>query len=65
MLINKKNKFLKIFNKRNVLVTGSIGFKGSWLCFWLKELNANVVGVALKPKKNDIIFKTLKIKKKN
>ena len=64
MLTDKKNKFLKTFNKRKVLVTGSTGFKGSWLCFWLKELNANVVGVALKPEKNDIIFKALKIKNK-
>ena len=64
MLIDKKNNFLKTFIKRKVLVTGSTGFKGSWLCFWLKELNANVVGIGLKPEKNEIIFKALNIKKK-
>lgn len=62
--MNKKNNFLKSFNNRKVLVTGSTGFKGSWLCFWLHKLNAKVVGIGLKPEKNEIIFKSLKIKNK-
>ena len=62
--MNKKNNFLKSFNNRKVLVTGSTGFKGSWLCFWLHKLNARVVGIGLKPEKNEIIFKSLKIKNK-
>jgi CDP-glucose 4,6-dehydratase len=36
------------FGKR-VLVTGHTGFKGSWLCLWLKELGAEVVGISLAP----------------
>ncbi len=29
-----------------VLVTGNTGFKGSWLCLWLQQLGAEVVGLA-------------------
>ncbi|MDC0229395.1 CDP-glucose 4,6-dehydratase [Deltaproteobacteria bacterium] len=35
------------FNDQTVLVTGHTGFKGSWLTLWLKQLNANVVGVSI------------------
>ena len=55
---------LKIYKKLKILVTGSTGFKGSWLCFWLNLLGAKVVGVALKPEKGSVIFKKLKIEKK-
>ena len=41
--------FENIFKNKTVLVTGHTGFKGSWLCIWLKELGANVVGYALEP----------------
>ena len=37
------------FYKKKVLVTGHTGFKGSWLCIWLKLLGAEVCGVALDP----------------
>ena len=32
-----------------VLVTGHTGFKGSWLCLWLRALGAQVNGLALAP----------------
>ena len=32
------------FKGKKVLVTGHTGFKGSWLCIWLHELGAEVVG---------------------
>ncbi len=41
--------FNNVFKNKSVLVTGHTGFKGSWLCVWLKELGANVVGYALEP----------------
>lgn len=41
--------FAGIYAGKRVLVTGHTGFKGSWLCVWLKELGANVVGYALEP----------------
>ncbi len=31
---------------RRVLVTGHTGFKGSWLCLWLRELGARVFGLS-------------------
>ena len=58
---------LKKFNSYKnlkVLVTGSTGFKGAWLCFWLKLLGAKVIGIGLKPEKSSIIFKKLKLEKK-
>ena len=41
-----KNSFSGIYKNKTVLVTGNNGFKGSWLCLWLKELGANVIGFA-------------------
>ena len=40
---------------KRVLVTGSTGFKGSWLTTWLLNLGANVWGYALPPEKNGSI----------
>lgn len=37
------------FNSKTVLVTGHTGFKGAWLVAWLKQLGANVIGIALDP----------------
>jgi CDP-glucose 4,6-dehydratase len=37
------------FAGKRVLVTGHTGFKGSWLTSWLRELGAEVTGVALAP----------------
>lgn len=41
---------------RRVLVTGSTGFKGSWLCVWLRELGAEVTGLALAPEAEPSLF---------
>ena len=62
--MKKNNNFLKSFKNLKVLVTGSTGFKGSWLCFWLYHLNAKIIGVGLKEEKDEIIYKSLNIKKK-
>jgi CDP-glucose 4,6-dehydratase len=32
--------------RRRVLVTGHTGFKGAWLCLWLRSLGADVTGLA-------------------
>ena len=50
---------LSIYKNLKVLVTGSTGFKGSWLCYWLNEIGAKVVGVSLRPEKNSILYKSL------
>jgi CDP-glucose 4,6-dehydratase len=38
-----------IYRGKRVLVTGHTGFKGSWLCIWLRLLGARVTGFALPP----------------
>ena len=50
-----------IFHGKKVIVTGSTGFKGSWLCLWLKKMGAKVIGIGLNPEKGSIIFKSLKL----
>ena len=58
------NKILSVYKNKKIIITGSTGFKGSWLCFWLYLLNANVVGISLRPEKDSILYKKLKIDKK-
>ncbi len=58
-----KDNYLSVFKRKTVLITGSTGFKGSWLSYWLHKLGAKVIGVGLKPEKNFILFKALKLKK--
>jgi CDP-glucose 4,6-dehydratase len=50
---------LEIFHGRRVLVTGDTGFKGSWLCLWLHQLGANVLGYALPPERENDHFNLL------
>jgi CDP-glucose 4,6-dehydratase len=54
---------LSSFSGKRVLVTGDTGFKGSWLCFWLRELQADVVGYALPPKTDEDLFNLLGLEK--
>ena len=42
-------QFGNIYHNRSVLITGYTGFKGSWLALWLREMGANVSGIALAP----------------
>ncbi|RIV22296.1 CDP-glucose 4,6-dehydratase [Fibrisoma montanum] len=39
--------FQSAYKGKTVLVTGHTGFKGSWLAYWLHQLQANVVGYSL------------------
>ena len=57
-------KYLSKYKGIKVLVTGSTGFKGAWLSYWLHILGAKVIGVGLKPEKGSIIFKSLNLKRK-
>ena len=34
------------FYKKNVIITGHTGFKGSWLTVWLKTYEANIFGIS-------------------
>jgi len=42
-----KNLFGGVYKNKIVLVTGHMGFKGSWLVFWLNQMGAKVVGYSL------------------
>lgn len=46
---------------RRVLVTGSTGFKGSWLCRMLARLGAEVTGYSLEPPTNPSLFEIAEI----
>lgn len=46
---------------RRVLVTGSTGFKGSWLCAWLADLGAELTGLALPPREDAPLFGQLRL----
>ena len=37
----------EFYKNKRVLITGHTGFKGSWLTFWLHEMDAEVCGYAL------------------
>jgi CDP-glucose 4,6-dehydratase len=41
---------------KKVLITGHTGFKGSWLCLWLQNLGADVIGYSLQPPTQPNLF---------
>lgn len=53
--------FKSIYKNKKVLVTGHTGFKGSWLCLWLKQLGAEVIGYSLNPDTNPNLFELLNL----
>jgi len=53
----------KFWKNKKVFVTGHTGFKGSWLCIFLKYLGAEVTGYSLKPIANPNLFKLANISK--
>ena len=38
---------MSFWKGKRVLITGNTGFKGTWLCLWLKKLGANISGMSL------------------
>lgn len=52
---------LEMLRGRRILVTGSTGFKGSWLCAWLANLRADVSGFALEPEPDAPLFGLLRL----
>jgi CDP-glucose 4,6-dehydratase len=47
--MNRTGMFGDFYTGKRVLVTGHTGFKGSWLTIWLRELRAEVTGIAKDP----------------
>ncbi len=55
--------FHRIFKNKKVLITGHTGFKGSWLTFWLLQLNANICGISKDIPTKPSLFNSLNLKK--
>ena len=55
-------EFKKFWNKKKVFITGHTGFKGSWLCIFLKHLGADITGYALPPSTKPSLYKLANIK---
>ncbi|MCD8212699.1 MAG: CDP-glucose 4,6-dehydratase [Campylobacter sp.] len=53
--------FNQVYRNKNILITGNTGFKGSWLAFWLTEMNANVTGYSNKIPTDPSHFKLLNL----
>ncbi|MCX7044220.1 MAG: CDP-glucose 4,6-dehydratase [Candidatus Sumerlaeota bacterium] len=61
--MGKKQDFLpSVFKGRRCLVTGHTGFKGAWLCLWLKQLGAQVSGYALDPPSRPSLASLLRLR---
>jgi CDP-glucose 4,6-dehydratase len=58
------NKNLSFFKGKRIFITGHTGFKGSWLCFILDSLGAELFGYSLSPNPHQRLFKHLKIENK-
>ncbi len=55
--------FNQLYKGRRVLVTGHTGFKGGWLCTWLKRLGAEVCGYSLPAPTEPALFKAAQVAK--
>jgi CDP-glucose 4,6-dehydratase len=51
--------FANAFRDKSVWLSGSTGFKGGWLAWWLHSLGARVTGFALEPDQPEGIFRAL------
>ena len=49
------------WKNRRVAITGHTGFKGSWLSFWLLEIQAAVYGFSQAPETRPALFEQLKL----
>lgn len=58
LVVNKE-----FWKNKKVLITGHTGFKGSWLCLWLQNLEANVIGYSLPQPTNPGLFQDAKVAK--
>jgi len=53
------NRFQNFYQNKTVLVTGHTGFKGAWLCLWLNQLGAKVIGVSNEIPTNPSLFEAI------
>ena len=57
----KSNNKTNFWQNKKVFVTGHTGFKGGWLCIFLKLLGAKITGYSLKPKSEPNLFNLAKV----
>lgn len=50
----------KFWKKKKILITGYTGFKGRWLSVFLELFGAEVYGISLKPKNDNIYYSLIK-----
>lgn len=58
-----RDPFGGFYRGKRVLVTGDTGFKGSWLCLWLRQLGADVSGIGLEPDTDPSLFTLLELER--
>jgi len=54
--------FHDIYKDKKVFISGHTGFKGSWLCFWLLNLGAEVIGFSIDTPSKPSNFEILGLK---
>jgi len=59
-MIDFEKLFNRIYKDKTILVTGHTGFKGSWLIFWLLQIDAEVIGYSKDIPSNPNHFELLK-----
>lgn len=60
----KYKKVSKYFKNKRVLITGTTGFKGSWLSLWMQHMGASVLGISNGMISKPSNFNILNLKKK-
>ena len=60
----KNNELANFYKDKTVLLTGSTGFKGSWMALWLYEMGANVIDYSLAPLTDEDHFNLLNLEDK-
>lgn len=54
---------VNFYSKKNILITGHTGFKGSWLGILLNLFEANLYGISITQNENNILYKNLDLSK--
>ena len=62
-MVEIEDQYNGFFKNKKVLITGHTGFKGSWLCFLLSQLGAQIYGYALEPTQTPNLYTVAGIEK--